>query len=100
MTTLNDQNNAKYLKYRSKFFISEFLGTALLLLVALSVVILMFGTGSPMAHLVPDIKLRHRLLPGFIRLNRRYYCIISDWKNQRGPYQPGSYNGILVISQD
>jgi len=39
MNEVNDVNNAKYLKYRSKFFISEFFGTALLLLVGLSLVI-------------------------------------------------------------
>ena len=50
---MNDVNNAKYLKYRSKFFIAEFLGTALLLLGGLSIVIFMFGTGSPMAEIIP-----------------------------------------------
>jgi len=53
------------LKYRVRFFISEFLGTALLLLVALSLVILMFGTGSPMAELIPSVKLR-QLITGFL----------------------------------
>ena len=65
MKDLNDVNNAKYLKYRSKFFISEFFGTALLLLGGLSVVIFMFGSGSPMAELIPIVKLR-QVITGFL----------------------------------
>ena len=53
------------LKYRIRFFISEFLGTGLLLLVGLSVVILMFGSGSPMTQLIPDVKLR-QVITGFL----------------------------------
>ena len=30
MSEVNDKNNARYLKYRSKFFISEFFGTAVI----------------------------------------------------------------------
>lgn len=62
---MEDVNNARYLKYRSKFFISEFLGTAILLLVGLSLVIFMFGTGSPMADLIPSVKLR-QCITGFL----------------------------------
>jgi len=62
---MKDYNNAKYLKYRSKFFVSEFLGTAILLLGGLSLVIFMFGTGSPMAELIPDIKIR-QMTTGFL----------------------------------
>ena len=58
-------NNAKYLKYRVKFFISEFLGTGLLLFGGLSVVIFMFGTGSPVEQLIPDIKVR-QTITGFL----------------------------------
>jgi aquaporin Z len=65
MTEVTDVNNARYLKYRSKFFISEFIGTALLLLVGLSVVIFMFGSGSPMAQLIPSVKVR-QLITGFL----------------------------------
>ena len=39
-------------------FASELVGTALLVLVGLSLVILMFGTGTPMARLIPDEGLR------------------------------------------
>ena len=35
-------------------FVSELLGTALLVLVGLSLVILMFGAGTPMARLIPS----------------------------------------------
>jgi aquaporin Z len=65
MTDVNDVNNAKYLKYRSKFFISEFFGTALLLMFGLSVVIFMFGPGSPMAQLIPAVKVR-QTITGFL----------------------------------
>jgi aquaporin Z len=65
MTDANDVNNARYLKYRSKFFISEFFGTALLLMCGLSVVIFMFGTGSPMAQLIPAVKVR-QVITGFL----------------------------------
>lgn len=62
---MEDRNNAKYLKYRSKFFVSEFFGTALLLIGGLSLVIFMFGTGSPMAKLIPEIKIR-QMMTGFL----------------------------------
>ena len=65
MNDIQDQNNARYLKYRSKFFISEFTGTALLLLVGLSIVIFMFGSGSPMADLIPGVKVR-QMITGFL----------------------------------
>ena len=65
MSEVNDVNNARYLKYRSKFFISEFFGTALLLLLGLSVVIFMFGSGSPMAELIPSVKVR-QAITGFL----------------------------------
>jgi aquaporin Z len=46
-------------------FVSELIGTALLVLVGLSVVIFMFGTGTPMARLIPSEDLR-RLITGFL----------------------------------
>lgn len=46
-------------------FVSELIGTALLVLVGLSLVILMFGTGTPMARLIPSEGLR-RLVTGFL----------------------------------
>jgi aquaporin Z len=46
-------------------FLSELIGTALLVLVGLSLVIMMFGTGSPMARLIPSEGLR-RLITGFL----------------------------------
>lgn len=45
--------------------VSELVGTALLLLVGLSLVILMFGDGSPIARIVPSEALR-RLITGFL----------------------------------
>jgi aquaporin Z len=44
---------------------SELIGTALLVLVGLSLVIFMFGNGTPMAHLLPSEALR-RLITGFL----------------------------------
>jgi aquaporin Z len=46
-------------------FLSEAVGTALLLMVGLSFVILTFGTGSPVATLLPDAGLR-RAITGFL----------------------------------
>jgi aquaporin Z len=46
-------------------FIAELVGTALLVLVGLSLVIMMFGTGSPMARFIPSEGLR-RLITGFL----------------------------------
>lgn len=64
-TESEDRNNARYLKYRSKFIAAELSGTALLLLVGLSIVIFMFGTGSPMAQLIPNVKIR-QMMTGFL----------------------------------
>ncbi len=46
-------------------YLSEFVGTALLLAVGLSFVILDFGSGSPVVSLIPDAGLR-RLITGFL----------------------------------
>ena len=46
-------------------YLSELVGTALLVLVGLTIVILMFGTGSPGARMIPDEGLR-RLITGFL----------------------------------
>lgn len=46
-------------------FLSEFLGTAFLVGAGLSIVILMFGSGSPAIKLIPDTGLR-RLITGFL----------------------------------
>jgi aquaporin Z len=65
ITKDDNRNNAKYLSYRMKFIKSEFTGTALLLLFGLSIVIFMFGSGSPMAELIPNVKVRQSLT-GFL----------------------------------
>ena len=46
-------------------FLSEFIGTAILVLVGLSIVICMFGTGSPAASWIPNEGTR-RLITGFL----------------------------------
>jgi aquaporin Z len=50
---------------RRRLVLSELIGTAVLVLVGLSLVILMFGAGTPMARLVPDEGVR-RLITGFL----------------------------------
>jgi len=52
-------------KFPWQVFSSELVGTALLVLVGLSLVILMFGAGSPMARVVPSEGTR-RLITGFL----------------------------------
>ena len=59
---MNDENGGHF---PWRLFASELVGTALLVLVGLSLVIFMFGTGSPMARLVPSEGLR-RLITGFL----------------------------------
>lgn len=46
-------------------YVSELIGTAMLVLVGLSLVIFMFGNGTPMARLLPSEPLR-RLITGFL----------------------------------
>ncbi len=64
-TETEDRNNARYLKYRTQFGVAELTGTALLLLCGLSIVIFMFGSGSPMAQLIPNVKIR-QIITGFL----------------------------------
>ena len=53
------------MKNEIRVYIAEFIGTALLVLIGLSLVILMFGQGSPMVRLIPGEGLR-RLITGFL----------------------------------
>jgi aquaporin Z len=48
-----------------RLLLSELVGTALLVLIGLSLVIVMFGTGSPMLRILPNEGLR-RLITGFL----------------------------------
>jgi aquaporin Z len=48
-----------------KIFIAEFLGTAILLLLGLSLVIFMFGEGSPASQVISSVKLR-QVITGFL----------------------------------
>jgi aquaporin Z len=52
-------------EHRRQLYISEAAGTAFLVLGGLSVVIFMFGAGSPMGRLLPDVVLR-RVITGFL----------------------------------
>jgi aquaporin Z len=57
------ENNNQAFPWR--LFFAELAGTAILLLIGLSLVILMFGTGSPMADIIPNVKLR-QVMTGFM----------------------------------
>jgi aquaporin Z len=48
-----------------RLFFDELIGTAILLMVGLSLVILMFGSGSPLTEWIPNIKLR-QAMTGFL----------------------------------
>ncbi|ULQ54118.1 MIP/aquaporin family protein [Flavihumibacter fluvii] len=52
-------------KFPWRLFWAEFLGVALLLLIGLSLVIFMFGVGSPMETLIPSVTVR-RVITGFL----------------------------------
>ena len=60
---MTNNQNEKQLPWR--VFLSELIGTALLVFVGISFVIFMFGNGSPMARLIPSEGLR-RLITGFL----------------------------------
>ena len=60
--TMKDQNGSGF---PWQLFFSELVGTALLVLVGLSLVTVMFGTGSPIADVIPNEGLR-RLITGFL----------------------------------
>jgi aquaporin Z len=66
-------------------FISEFIGTALLLLVGLSIVILDFGEGSPVTRLIPDEGLR-RLITGFLFGTTSALIAVSPVGKYSGPH--------------
>ena len=70
---ISEEQNAAKTNIRARFsrqeqwplFCAELIGTALLVLVGLSVVIVMFGTGSSLPTLIPNEGLR-RLITGFL----------------------------------
>lgn len=58
-------NNKKHQGFSWQIFWAEFFGTGLLLIAGLSIVILMYGTNSPILRIIPDLGER-RLLTGFL----------------------------------
>jgi aquaporin Z len=60
-----EMGGASTRRFPWQLLVAELAGTALLVLVGLSLVILMFGTGTPMARLLPNEGLR-RLITGFL----------------------------------
>lgn len=61
----SEKNNIKTIKIPWTLFASEFIGTALLVGIGVSFVILDFGKGSPVIHFIPDAGLR-RAITGFL----------------------------------
>jgi aquaporin Z len=59
------KNDSKSWEIPWHLFVSEMIGTAVLLLGGLSLVIFMFGAGTPMERILPDIALR-RSITGFL----------------------------------
>ena len=57
--------NKDVYKFPWRKFFAELIGTGLLLLIGLSLVIFMFGEGSPMARIIPDVTVR-RIITGFL----------------------------------
>src|SRR5215831_17915780 len=55
---LMQTESARDWRVRRRLFVSELVGTALLVTGGLSVVIVMFGSGSPMLRLLPNERLR------------------------------------------
>ena len=78
----------------SKFW-AELAGTALLLLIGLSIVIVMFGSGSLMEQYIPSIKLR-QIITGFFFGGTGALIAISPL-GKWGTYQLCCYNGFLVV---
>ena len=80
-------------------FLAELIGTALLVLVGLSLVILMFGTAAPIARLVP----RRRPAAadhGFpVWHDGRPHRAVPGGKGKRGAYQPCRHARILADGQ-
>lgn len=66
-------------------FVSELIGTALLVLVGLSLVIVMFGDGSPIIRLLPDEGLR-RLITGFLFDATGALIVLSPVGMRRGAH--------------
>lgn len=64
MTEVADHGRSP-IKHLWKLFVAEFVGTALLVAVGVSIVILDFGEGSPVVALLPDPAIR-RLITGFM----------------------------------
>lgn len=62
-TSVMDKTNQAIFPWRQ--FFAELTGTALLLVIGLSIVILMFGVGSPMAEFIPNLKIRQSIT-GFL----------------------------------
>jgi hypothetical protein len=72
-------------RVRARLFFSELVGTALLVSGGLSVVIFMFGEGSPMARLVPNETLRTMLSPSYTTLRTTAGGSSTAWPARPDP---------------
>ena len=85
-----DKNDSKNEPLPWRLFWSEFAGTAILLLIGLSLVILMFGSGSPMADMVtngPEYT--------FWGYDARYRLLGTDCFPWRSDYN--FHHGFLIV---
>jgi len=82
-----------------RLFLCELSGTAVLVLVGLSFVIGMFGTGSPMTQLIPNEGLR-RLITGFLFGTTGASIALSAVGKESGAHiKPGGDDGVLAVPQ-
>lgn len=68
-----------------KKFWAELIGTALLLLIGLSLVIFMFGSGSPVVEIIPSLTLR-RVITGFLFGGTGALIALSDIGKESGAH--------------
>jgi aquaporin Z len=81
------------LTFQRRMFFSEMWGIALLLLIGLSLVIVMFGSGSPIVSIIPDIGHR-RLITGFLFGSTGALLSISPISRASGAH----YNPVVTLA--
>ena len=92
------ESNGRHIPWA--LFVSELIGTALLVLVGLSLVILMFGAGTPMARLIPErgAEAADHRFP--LRDDGRLHCAVSGREGERSAHQPGRHPRVPGDGQD
>jgi hypothetical protein len=87
-------------KLHPRMYASEFVGTALLVFVGLSIVIALWARSAPLAALPISVEVRRMLNGFFVRERRRRDCVLSHWKNEWRTYQSGDDVCFLARRQD